>query len=64
MNKLRYQPIVLLNLVLLKASVFVTEWALEHRQWIGHARTYAPVFAGGLVAYFVGRVVGQAILTL
>jgi hypothetical protein len=64
MDKLRYQPIVLLNLVILKATVFVTEWALEHREWITRARMYAPVFGGGLVAYFVGRVVGQAILTL
>lgn len=64
MNNLKYQPIVYLNLLILKASVFLAEWALDHRQWVTRARAYAPVFAGGLVAYFAGRVVGQAILTL
>lgn len=64
MDKLRYRPIVLLNLLILKATVFVAEWALKHRDWVSRGRAYAPVFAGGFAAYFVGRVVGQAILTL
>lgn len=64
MNKLRYQPIVILNLVVLQATVAITEWALEHRERLTQVRAYAPVIAGGMAAYFVGRVVGQAILTL
>lgn len=64
MNKLRYRPIVILNLIVLRATVALTEWALEHRERLAQVRTYAPVFAGGMAAYFVGRVVGQAILTI
>lgn len=64
MNQLRYKPIVIANLIVLRATVAVAEWALEHRQALAQIRVYAPVFAGGMAAYFVGRVVGQALLTL
>lgn len=64
MDKLRYRPIVILNLIALKATVAITEWALEHRSSLNQLRAYAPIFAGGIAAYFVGRIVGQAILTL
>ena len=63
MNQFKYQPIVLLNLVLLKATVFLAEWALEHREMVRLSRAYGPVLAGGFAAYFAGRVVGQAILS-
>ncbi len=62
MNQIRYRPVILVNLLVLKATVFVAEWALEHREWIARGRAYAPVVLGGLVAYFVGVVVGQAII--
>ena len=62
MNQYRYRPIVLVNLLLLKATVIVAEWALEHKEWIARGKTYAPVALGGFVAYFVGIVIGQAIL--
>jgi hypothetical protein len=62
MNRLRYRPIVLINLLLLKATVMAAEWALEHREWIVRTKAYAPVVFGGFVAYFVGIVVGQAIV--
>lgn len=64
MNQLRYKPIVILNLIILRATVAATEWALQHRKALAQIRIYAPVFAGGMAAYFVGRVVGQALLTL
>jgi hypothetical protein len=62
MNQIRYRPVILVNLLVLKATVFAAEWALEHRQWISRGRAYAPVVLGGFVAYFVGVVVGQAII--
>ena len=62
MNQIRYRPIVLINLFVLKATVFAAEWALEHREWIARGRAYAPVVMGGMVAYFVGVVIGQAIV--
>ncbi|MFQ5942062.1 MAG: hypothetical protein ACE5JF_00770 [Anaerolineales bacterium] len=62
MNQIRYRPIILINLLVLKATVFAAEWALEHREWIAHARAYSPVVLGGFVAYFVGVVVGRAII--
>lgn len=63
MNELRYRPIVLINLLVLRATVLVAEWALEHRKWISHARAYAPVVVSGFVAYFVGVVIGHAIVS-
>ena len=63
MNQIRYRPVILVNLLVLKATVFAAEWALEHRQWISHGRAYAPVVFGGFVAYFIGVVVGQAIIS-
>jgi len=63
MNQLRYRPIILINLFVLKATVFAAEWALEHREWVVRARAYAPVVLGGFVAYFIGIVVGQAIVS-
>jgi hypothetical protein len=62
MNKLKYRPIVVLNLLLLKTTVLLAEWALQHREPVRLGRAYAPVFLGGCVAYFAGRVVGQAII--
>jgi hypothetical protein len=52
----------LINLLVLKATVTTAEWALEHREWIARGRAYAPVVLGGFVAYFVGVVIGQAII--
>jgi hypothetical protein len=63
MNQIRYRPVILVNLLVLKATVFAAEWALEHRQWISSGRAYAPVVLGGFVAYFIGVVVGQAIIS-
>lgn len=63
MNQIKYRPVILINLLVLRATVFVAEWALEHRVWISRGRAYAPVVLGGFVAYFVGVVVGQAILS-
>lgn len=62
MNKYRYRPIILINLLVLKATVFAAEWALEHREWVLRGKAYAPVVLGGFAAYFVGIVVGQAIV--
>jgi hypothetical protein len=62
MHQIRYRPIVLINLLVLKATVMVAEWALEHREWIARGRAYAPVVMGGFVAYFVGVVIGRAIV--
>jgi len=62
MNQVRYRPVILANLLVLKATVFAAEWALEHREWIARGRAYAPVVLGGFVAYFIGVVVGQAIM--
>ena len=62
MNQIRYRPVILINLLVLKATVFVAEWALDHREWVAHGRAYAPVVLGGFVAYFVGLVIGQAII--
>ena len=62
MNKLKYRPIVVLNLLLLKTTVLLAEWALQHREAVRLCRAYAPVFLGGFAAYFAGRVVGQAII--
>jgi hypothetical protein len=62
MNQFRYRPVIFVNLLVLKATVFAAEWALEHREWISRGRAYAPVVLGGFVAYFVGVVVGQAII--
>ena len=63
MNQIRYRPIVLVNLLALKATVFVAEWALTHREWIARGKAYAPVVVSGLVAYFVGVVIGHAIVS-
>jgi hypothetical protein len=63
MNQIKYRPVILINLLVLRATVFAAEWALEHRVWISRGRAYAPVVLGGFVAYFVGVVVGQAILS-
>ncbi len=63
MNQLRYRPIVLVNLLVLRGTVLVAEWALEHRDWIARGRAYAPVVVGGFVAYFVGVVIGHAIVS-
>ncbi len=62
MNQIRYRPIVLINLLVLKATVLAAEWALEHREWIARGRAYAPVVMGGFAAYFVGVVIGHAIV--
>ena len=62
MNQLRYRPIVALNLLLLKTTVLLAEWALQHREAVRRGRAYAPVVFGGFAAYFAGRVVGQAII--
>ena len=62
MNQLKYRPIVVLNLILLKATVFLAEWALKHRETVRLGRAYAPVVLGGFAAYFAGQVVGQAIM--
>jgi hypothetical protein len=62
MNQIRYRPIVLINLLVLKATVLAAEWALEHREWIARGRAYAPVVMGGFVAYFIGVVIGHAIV--
>jgi len=62
MNQIRYRPVILINLLVLKATVFVAEWALDHREWVSHGRAYAPVVLGGFVAYFIGVVIGQAII--
>ena len=62
MNQLKYRPIVVLNLILLKATVLLAEWALEHRETVRLGRAYAPVVLGGFAAYFAGRMVGQAIM--
>ena len=62
MNQLKYRPIVVLNLLLLKTTVFVAEWALKHRAAVKLGRAYAPVVLGSFAAYFAGRVVGQAII--
>lgn len=63
MNQFKYQPIVLLNLILLKATVFLTEWALKHRETVRLGRAYGPLMVGAFAAYFAGRVIGQAILS-
>lgn len=62
MNQLKYRPIVMLNLLLLKATVVIAEWALKHRESVRLGRAYAPVVLGGFAAYFAGRVVGHAII--
>ncbi len=62
MHQIRYRPIVLINLLVLKGTVMAAEWALEHREWIARGRAYAPVVMGGFVAYFVGVVIGRAIV--
>ena len=62
MNQYRYRPIILINLLVLKATVKLAEWALEHKEWIARGRAYAPVVLGGFVAYFVGVAIGQAIV--
>ena len=62
MNQLKYRPIVVLNLLLLKTTVVLAEWALKHRKAIRIGRAYAPVVLGSFGAYFAGRVVGQAII--
>lgn len=62
MNRLRYRPIVVVNLVMLRATVFLAEWALAHRDWVMRGRAYAPVVLGGIAAYLVGLVIGQAIV--
>ena len=62
MNQIRYRPVILINLLVLKAAVFVAEWALDHREWVARGRAYSPVVLGGFAAYFVGVVIGQAII--
>ncbi|MGH2619991.1 MAG: hypothetical protein ACRDHG_05400 [Anaerolineales bacterium] len=62
MNQLKYRPIVVLNLLLLKTTVVLAEWALKHREAVRLGRAYAPVVLGSFAAYFAGRVVGQAIV--
>ena len=63
MNRLRYRPIVLINLFALRATVFAAEWALKHREWVAVGRNYAPVALGGIAAYFLGVVIGQAVFS-
>ena len=63
MNQFQYRPIVVINLLVLRGTVFAAEWALEHREWIARGRAYAPVVMGGFVAYFVGVVIGHAIVS-
>ena len=62
MNQIRYRPVILINLLVLKATVYIAEWALDQREWVARGRAYAPVVLGGFVAYFVGVVIGQAII--
>ena len=62
MNQYRYRPIILINLLVLKATVVLAEWALEHKEWVARGKAYGPVVFGGFVAYFVGVVIGQAII--
>ncbi len=63
MNQIKYRPVIVINLLVLRATVFAAEWALDHRVWISRGQAYAPVVLGGFVAYFVGVVVGLAIIS-
>ncbi|MCH8093686.1 MAG: hypothetical protein IH858_00260 [Chloroflexi bacterium] len=63
MNQIRYRPIILVNLLALRTTVLVAEWALTHREWIARGKAYAPVIVSGFVAYFVGVVIGHAIVS-
>lgn len=63
MNQIRYRPIILVNLLVLRTTVLVAEWALTHREWIVRGKAYAPVIVSGFVAYFIGVVIGHAIVS-
>ena len=54
---------ILVNLLALRTTVLVAEWALTHREWIVRGKAYAPVIVIGFVAYFVGVVIGHAIVS-
>jgi hypothetical protein len=62
MDRVKYRPIVLFNLLALRTTVYIAEWALRHRRVIDLGKEYAPVALGSCLAYYAGRVVGQAIL--
>jgi hypothetical protein len=50
------------RLILLRATVFLAEWAIRHRGLLLRAKDYAPLVAGTAGAYLLGRMVGLALI--
>ncbi len=63
MNKYRIPVTELINLALLRGTVFLAELALKNRNWFQRAKTYGPLMVATVVAYMLGRVVGMALVT-
>ena len=63
MNKYHIPIMQLINLALLRGTVYLAEFALKNRDWLQRAKTYGPLMIATVAAYLLGRVVGLALVS-